>query len=272
MHIVYSPELSISNEQISLSKPQHVFRTAIHAEDEVLNVEPFKKSEFYLCHDKKYVDGVFSGTTVNGFGTTSKTYLNQICHTSSAFYKAALTAYIKTDCGNIGIVPALVSGFHHAHYDYGRGYCTFNGLVLTAMKMKRLRHLNKIAIIDLDGHYGDGTEDIINRLQISDWLHNYTHYKNIPRNIGDLIKFLENFPYINYDLILYQAGADAHIDDPYKVGYLDDVAWSIKDNIIFSSVAKYKIPLAFNLAGGYNGDKTIELHAMTLENARKINK
>lgn len=270
MHVVYSPALSIGGERISLSKSQQVFRAAITAEDEILNIEPFEKSEFYLCHDKKYVDGVFSGTTVNGFGTTSRVHLNQIRHTSSTFYKAALTAYIKTDCRNIGIVPALVSGFHHAHYDYGRGYCTFNGLVLTAMKMKALRRLNKIAIIDLDGHYGDGTEDIINRLQLWDWLHNYTHYKNIPRSIGDLSRFLENFPYTNYDLILYQAGADIHIDDPYGVGYLDDIAWGVKDEIIFSACARHKIPLAFNLAGGYNGDKTIELHAMTLAEARKI--
>lgn len=269
MYIAYCPELSIDNSQISLSKPKHVFDAIFKHGDVVLKIKPFDASDFYLCHSEKYVDGVFSGNIVNGFGTTDPLYLKQIRYTTAALREAALTAFIRTDCRNVGIIPALVSGFHHAHYDYGRGYCTFNGLVWTAMMMKQLRHLNKVAIIDLDGHCGDGTEQIINRLCLWDWLHNYIHFKNIPRNSNKLINFLKNFPYQNYDLILYQAGADAHKDDPYNVGYMDDKTWAEKDEIIFFNCANKNIPLAFNLAGGYNNQKTIDLHTQTIQIARQ---
>ena len=52
------------------------------------------------------------------------------------------------------------------------------------------------------------------------------------------------------DLILYQAGADPHIDDPLG-GWLTTKQLQQRDKRVFSASAEWKIPVAWNLAGGY---------------------
>jgi acetoin utilization deacetylase AcuC-like enzyme len=68
-------------------------------------------------------------------------------------------------------------------------------------------------------------------------------------------------------LILYQAGADAWIDDPYGCGYLTFDELGYRDKGIFSACQKFKIPTAWNLAGGYSNpmDMTVAIHLQTLE-------
>lgn len=270
MLITYNENLSIENEFISISKPKIVFDRIKTDKDIILDIEPFSNSDFYDCHNQRYVDGVFNSTRVNGFGNSNEKVSNQIRYTSAALYTAGLTAVITSDCRNPTVVFAPVSGFHHAHYNFGKGFCTFNGLVLTALKLKRRKLLTKIAILDLDGHYGDGTEDIINKLCIWDWLHNYTHNKNIDKIEHHTLRFLETFVYSDYDLIIYQAGADASINDPLGAGYLSDRGIELRDEIVFSKCKEHKTPIIFNLAGGYNNEKTIDLHANTVNIARKI--
>ena len=66
-----------------------------------------------------------------------------------------------------GIACAPVSGFRHASYSHGRGFCTFNGLMVTAAKLLSEKLVDRVIILDCDQHYGDGTEEIIQRLSLS---------------------------------------------------------------------------------------------------------
>src|SRR6185312_14247609 len=56
-----------------------------------------------------------------------------------------------------GVAAALVSGFHHAHADHGEGFCTFNGLVVTIDALRAAGTVERVAILDMDLHYGNGT-------------------------------------------------------------------------------------------------------------------
>jgi len=55
------------------------------------------------------------------------------------------------------------SGAHHACFDQGGRYCTFNFLALAAVEVHEVG-AKKVAIIDCDMHGGNGTIDIINKL------------------------------------------------------------------------------------------------------------
>lgn len=46
---------------------------------------------------------------------------------------------------------------HHATRDHAMGFCYFNNIAVAAKKMKK--DLDRIAIIDLDVHHGNGTQD-----------------------------------------------------------------------------------------------------------------
>ncbi|HVE85599.1 MAG TPA: GNAT family N-acetyltransferase, partial [Myxococcales bacterium] len=50
--------------------------------------------------------------------------------------------------------------FHHAGYDYGSGFCTFNGLALVAQQHPHRR----VFVLDCDQHGGNGTAEMTERL------------------------------------------------------------------------------------------------------------
>lgn len=46
---------------------------------------------------------------------------------------------------------------------WGSGFCTFNGLVAIALLMRE-GLAERIGILDLDAHYGDGTDECLARV------------------------------------------------------------------------------------------------------------
>ncbi|MGA1866837.1 MAG: histone deacetylase, partial [Thermoplasmatota archaeon] len=52
---------------------------------------------------------------------------------------------------------------HHAGYDYNMGFCYLNNVALSArMVQKEFEDIERIAIVDIDAHHGNGTNDIFN--------------------------------------------------------------------------------------------------------------
>ena len=66
-------------------------------------------------------------------------------------------------------------------------------------------------------------------------------------------------------MILYQAGADPHIDDPLG-GWLTTRQLLERDRLVFEAAADLGIPVAWNLAGGYQTPlrKVLEIHDNTM--------
>ena len=56
------------------------------------------------------------------------------------------------------------------------------------------------------------------------------------------------------DVILYQAGADPHVNDPFG-GFLTTEQLRERDRLVFEAAHSLGIPIAWNLAGGYQEDK-----------------
>jgi len=52
------------------------------------------------------------------------------------------------------------------------GFCTFNGLVVTARRLLEEGAVQRVMILDCDMHYGDGTDAIITRLHLDNSIHN----------------------------------------------------------------------------------------------------
>jgi acetoin utilization deacetylase AcuC-like enzyme len=73
-----------------------------------------------------------------------------------------------------GAACAPCSGFHHASFESSWGYCTFNGLMVTAAVLRQEGLVGKVGIIDCDTHPGDGTQDIISRLGAASWVRHFT--------------------------------------------------------------------------------------------------
>lgn len=240
---------------------------------EVFDFPPFEKEDFYIAHEKTHVNQILDLEKENGFDTKDKEIADSTYWTSASFYHAALKSLES------GIAVSPTSGFHHAGYDYAWGFCTFNGLLVTAMKLIEEKSL-KIGILDFDYHQGDGSENII---------FHFSLYKNIVHITGkssysrekDL--FFEEIPYIleclkGVDIILYQAGADQHIDDPLG-GFLNNEEMRKRDYLVLSFAKENNIPIVWNLAGGYQEDiientrsiqKVLDIHNATMEETIKL--
>ncbi len=244
--------------QISLTKPGQIFDEVVAMGYRPVPAEPMTREDLYGVHASYYVDGVCDLQQKNGFGRCRPAERDHALAACGAMHKAAELAL-----GTPGVpVLAPVSGFHHAHYASGYGFCTFNGLLATVAKLRQTRYLPNVLIIDGDAHVGDGTDEILERHRAYgpkfDGVVNLTNMG--PDNWLKRVEAAFGYP---WDLILYQAGADAHIADPFGAGYLDDDEWRARDELVFVAAAKAGIPIAWNLAGGYNGEKTIELHLST---------
>jgi len=62
-----------------------------------------------------------------------------------------------------GFAFLLGGGLHHAMTFQGRGFCQFNDIAIAARAIQREGKANKIAVIDIDAHKGDGTAQIFEK-------------------------------------------------------------------------------------------------------------
>lgn len=255
----------------------------------VTGFDPVTRQDLYLAHDKNFVNDVLDGREVNGFGNCRPAVNNTLYWTTASLSAACFEA-IKTK----ETICSPTSGFHHAGWagfnSFGY-YCTFNGLIVAAQMLHRAGLIKRIGIVDLDHHDGNGTRDIINHLGL-DYIEHYTfggehntfsqqHKIRMPSNYhwrGGIWaeKWLISLPeklqrFHDCDLIIYQAGADAHKDDPHG-GALTSSQMARRDRIVFSAFDEMRIPVVWNLAGGYQRpvDKVIKLHTNTLLECLKV--
>lgn len=177
-----------------------------------------------------------------------------------------------------GVAANIGQGFHHALYDYGCAFCTFNGLALIAQEMPHKR----IFVLDCDQHGGNGTAEFTERYEN---LFNYTIYgmrfgcRDYPRSIGRMIDRTEGgfsiykqalsdgFRHVldwRTDLLIYQAGVDCHKDDRFGSQWLDTVTLFRRDKMVFDFAHRYGVPILFVMAGGYQELRSlVRLHVNT---------
>ena len=251
--VFYSPKLVAKNYSISPSsgKPALVVESWQELGVPIIIREPIPVTVDELCyaHGRPYVEKVLACRANNGFGDRSSEVATSLPYTTGAFVCAAREALRN---GKVSVAP--VSGFHHASENLASGFCTFNGLVVAAQVLKKEGLVNKVGILDFDQHYGDGTVDIIRARQLGDWLFQYSAGKDY-RQSAQAEEFLQRIPdlvsrFANCDIIFYQAGADPHIADPLG-GWLTTAQLAERDRLVFKNARSWGIPIAWNLAGGY---------------------
>lgn len=265
-------------------------------------VTPATPEQFKLAHHPGFVDGVLACKVANGFGCTSASVARALPWTTGSMLSA--TEWVLDDLGDDrGERRAAVSptsGFHHAGYDSAEGFCTFNGLAVTALALIEKNPGMTVGILDCDEHFGNGTEGILyekgriivgggvpgarrsptesDSFLIGDddgavvhwssgrYLVARTHAATFLRHLPTIIEAMAT----NCDIILYQAGADQHHEDPYG-GMLDNEQLRERDRIVFEACARLDAPIVWNLAGGYQRDAAgsiepvLAIHRATME-------
>jgi acetoin utilization deacetylase AcuC-like enzyme len=275
--VLYNPDMVVADNNStspSAGKPKLAVAAWRQARLPIQIVEskPVTDDDLALVHDRKYVDGVLSGAIQNGFGGTNPAVAKSCLYTCGSMLDAAREAL-----ANKRVACSPTSGFHHACAAWGGGFCTFNGLMVTAYKLLLEDGVHHVSIIDCDYHYGNGTADIIEdaptRLR-----NKITHYTTGIRHTqeGQAEDFLERIlprwlhSIKGTSILLYQAGADAHINDPLG-GWMTDSQLRRRDRIVFEWAVQEQVPVAWNLAGGYQRDENdsiapvLRIHTATMK-------
>ena len=72
---------------------------------------------------------------------------------------AHLTDLIMASTGDKGIALIRPPG-HHAERDRVGGFCLFNNIAIAARRAQREHGAERVLIVDIDVHHGNGTQDI----------------------------------------------------------------------------------------------------------------
>lgn len=238
-------------------------------------------------HEPEYWTKVLEGDF-----TPSEERLLEIPFSDAVREAFLLTAGGTTLAGRLalshGRAVHLGGGFHHAFADHGEGFCLLNDVAIAAASLLAEGAAERIAIVDLDVHHGNGTAAIFaDEARVFTFsMHHQWNYPAIKPpgdldvgledGVGDeeyLDLLTEHLPRVLDDhqpqLMIYLAGAD-----PYEADQLGGLALSLeglrqRDEFVLKSAADRDLGVAITLAGGYaiRPSDTVEIHCGTVRAA-----
>ncbi|HVC08784.1 MAG TPA: histone deacetylase [Elusimicrobiota bacterium] len=113
------------------------------------------EADALLAHDKTHVDAVKNGEYLDA-DTPYYPGIAAIAFTSlSGAVDAAFAAMAEDPSFSLMRPPG-----HHAGRNHVAGFCYFNNVAVACEKLLQDKKVSRVAILDVDVHHGDGTEDI----------------------------------------------------------------------------------------------------------------
>ena len=226
----------------------------------------------HLAHDSAYVAAYLGGTldarAMRRIGFPwSEALVNRTCMAVGGTVLATALALQS------GLACSTAGGTHHAFYDFGSGFCSFNDLVIAARHLLQAGQARRVLIIDLDVHQGDGTaalcagderiftfslhcgDNFPFRKQESDLdvelpvgADDELYLRTLTGVLPDLLS------QVRPDFIFYDAGVDPHAEDALgKLALTDDGLYQ-RDYYVIDACLAQRIPVATVIGGGYQKD------------------
>lgn len=192
---------------------------------------------------------------------------------------AARTALADGAAANVG------GGTHHAFPDAGRGFCVFNDVVAATRALRAEGVVERVLVVDLDVHQGDGThaafasDPAAFTLSVNGFA-NYPFQRvpgdleaELPDGTGDEL-YLETVAELlpvalaraRPELCFYLAGADPYAGDRLGRLALSKAGLAERDRLVRDLLAEAGVPVCVTLAGGYADpiEDTVEINLATL--------
>ncbi len=241
--------------------------------DQFLFLEPKEatRSELVIGHDPYYVDkflnGKLSDKEIKRIGLTPWT--PKLIPRTLRLMGGAIAA-LNHVVENGGIAGNMAGGTHHAHYDFGSGYCIFNDLAVCALMALQMHNYDRVAILDLDVHQGDGTATILQNIDgaLTISLHcqeNFPFRKAVSDHDLELKANSNDEQFLHKvnqaidiaikfspQLILYQAGVDGLATDALGKLNITREGMSERNKLVFEMAVKNSIPTVVFMGGGYS--------------------
>ena len=195
-------------------------------------------------------------------------------------------SYFRLRTSDFRVVCHLGGGIHHAFPSHGEGFCPFNDVAVAA-RVLQSRGLERVAIVDLDVHHGNGTAFVFESdprvftfsmhqqhnypmwkprgsldIGLADGAHDATFLRELERALPAVIAHAPQ-------CIFYLAGADPYEDDQLGGLRLTKDGLRRRDRLVVHAARDAGVPLVIVLAGGYARyvEDTVAIHVATIEEA-----
>lgn len=190
-----------------------------------------------------------------------------------------------------GVAMNVAGGTHHAFADHGEGFCVFNDVCIASNLLLNRGQAQKILIVDLDVHQGNGNASIMadeSRVFVFS-MHGAKNYPfrkqksdldiELDNDIGDkeyLHILKDTLPrLINEfvpDLIFYQSAVDVLATDKLGKLGLTIEGCKARDEYVLRQAKLANLPVAIVMGGGYSEDieDVVEAHCNTFRLAQQI--
>ena len=229
------------------------------------------RDSLILAHNPEYVDdfleGRLSEKEMRRIGLTPWTpkMIERTLRLTNGAVEATIYAV-----NNGGITGNMAGGTHHAHRDFGSGYCIFNDLAISAIYAIENLGLNRVAILDLDVHQGDGTATILSqeerirtisvhcatnfpfRKSVSDFDLPVEPLANDDTYLKAVLESVEICLSFEPDLVLYQAGVDGLETDSLGKINVSREGMRKRNRHVFETMLVNRIPTVIFMGGGYS--------------------
>ncbi|MEJ7605438.1 MAG: histone deacetylase [Bryobacteraceae bacterium] len=190
----------------------------------------------------------------------------------------------------VGWCGGLAGGTHHAFRDEGSGFCVFNDIAVAIEVVRRENLAQRVSIVDLDVHQGDGTAAIFEEdkdvLTIS--VHGQNNFPvrkrrsklDVPLADGtgdaefliEVQRVLMRALQFQPDLLFFQSGVDGLEQDTLGRLALTHAGLKERDRMVLNACRESKVPCVITLGGGYAEpiDLTVQAHVNTFLTAAEI--
>lgn len=229
------------------------------------------QQEIQLVHEQDYVERFFNHQLTEkeirriGLRPWKETIVERTLRLTGGALQALeqVLVYGHTMAGN------MAGGTHHAFRKEGAGYCIFNDLAICAEKALLNSAVEKILILDLDVHQGDGTAKIFEgdervftvslhgknnfpfRKQTSDWDVEFENDTGDEEYLTVLDEVLSKLSNQAFDLVFFQAGVDALDSDALGLLNLSREGLGKRNQRVFAWRERMQLPLVIFMGGGY---------------------
>jgi acetoin utilization deacetylase AcuC-like enzyme len=292
-HPIYEYPLPIGHrfpmDKYGLIKQQIIYE-GVFDESCFFAPEAMKEEDILITHSENYwqklIHQQLSEKEIRKIGfPMSPLLVERGRHIAMGTYRCCLYAM------EAGISLNVAGGTHHSYRDHGEGFCLFNDLAIAANMLLTTHGLDKILIVDLDVHQGNGTASIFKDelrvftfsihgeknypirkeksdldIALPDGANDITYLSVLEENLKAII---QNF---KPQFILYQAGVDVLKKDKLGRLGLSHDGCKKRDEMVMQMAKCHQVPIAVTMGGGYSPQikDILNAHTNTFKAAKDI--
>ncbi len=270
--------------------PEQLLHEGTIKNENLFSPQPCTDEIILWTHDNEYVEKLHNQTLSEkeqrhiGFPQSPQLTLREFIITQGTI-----------DCCHYalqnGVSLNIAGGTHHAFANRGEGFCLLNDMAVASNYLLNKNLARQILIIDLDVHQGNGTAKLFeNEKRVFTFSmhgeHNYPFHKEksdldialkdetddkiyLPLLQHNLTKLIDE---VKPDFAFFLSGVDILETDKFGKLKVTINGCRQRDEIVFTTLQKSKIPCVAAMGGGYSADVRIivEAHCNTFRLAKDI--